>query len=384
MFTPNVCHLLYRYYPIWGGAENQAMSLLSQLTRSNPNHFVVTRRFSKQHRALEVIGAHNVFRVFGAGGDLIGHLIFALSAFLFLYKRKKEFDILHVHGSVGMGLIGLLIARLLGKKVMMKFSEAKKIGLLGQKWFGSFLLRLLKRVDRIVCISEKIHENVMNIGASSRKVASIPNGVDTHRFFPIKDKAELRRRLDLDSDAFIAVFTGRLVTGKGLDILLRSWVQVVKRVPGSLLLILGSDACQRGGISSQAKRFVEAKNLSGQVCFLGAQKDVETYLKCSDLFIFPARDEAEGLPNSLLEAMACGLPVIASDIQANCSIIENQKNGLLYPTEDSENLASTILMLNHDDSIGRALGANAHRTVREKYTIETVAAEYATLYQEIL
>ncbi|MEE8415689.1 MAG: glycosyltransferase family 4 protein [Desulfobacterales bacterium] len=384
MFRPNVCHLLYRYYPIWGGAENQAMILVSHLTRLNSNNFVVTRRFSKQHRAQEVIDGHSVYRVFSVGADSIGHLFFALSALWFLWKRRKRFDILHVHGSVGMGLIGLFIARLLGKKMVMKFSEAKKIGFLSQKRFGFFLLRLLKRIDRIVCISEKIHRNVLDIAVSSKKVACIPNGVDTRNFSPGKDKVKSRQVLDLDSDAFIALFTGRLVWGKGLDILLKSWVQVVSKVPESLLLVLGSDAYQRDGVSGEAKRFVEENNLSNQVRFLGAQKDVDAYLKCSDLFIFPARDEAEGLSNSLLEAMACGLPVIASDIHANRSIIENQRNGLLYPTEDFEKLTSTILMLKRDESIGRALGSNAHKTIREKYTIEAVSVEYAKLYQEIL
>lgn len=381
---PNVCHLLYRYNPIWGGAENQAMSLLVPLTRVNPNHFVVTRRFSNQHPAREVMDTYTVFRVFSAGGDRIGHLLFAVSALLLLWERRRSFDILHVHGSVGMGLIGLLIARLLGKKMVIKLSEDKKIVRIDQTWFGPYLLLFLRGIDKIVCISGKIHENVVDIGVSPTKVASIPNGVDTHKFFPVKDKTECRRTLDLPCDAFITVFTGRLVRRKGLDILLRSWVQVVHRVPRCLLLVVGSDAHQRDGISGAARQFVEENSLNSQVCFLGAQENVAAYLKCSDLFIFPARDEGEGLPNALLEAMACGLPVIASDIRANRGIIEDKKNGLLYPTEEFEALTAAILMLNHDASMRQALGENAHRTIREKYTIETVAAEYGKLYQELL
>lgn len=384
MSTPNVCHLLYRYSPIWGGAENQAMTLLSQLSRENATHFVVTRRFSRQHQGREGMGTYNVFRVFGAGGDRIGHLSFALSAFFFLWAKRKRFNVLHVHGSVGMGLIGLLIARLLNKKMIIKFSEAKKIDLLSRNWFGPLLLRLLKHTDRIICISGKIHENVMSLGISSKKLVRIPNGVDTDKFFPVGDKGDLRHALGFDCSAYIATFSGRLVRGKGLDILLRSWIMVVKKLPGSLLLILGSDAHQRDGISWEAKQFVQENNLTSHVRFLGAQSNVHTYLKCSDLFVFPARDEAEGLPNSVLEAMACGLPVIASNIRANRSIIEHQKNGLLYPTEDPDKLASAILMLTHDASLGRCLGEHAHKTIREKYAMRTVAAEYTKLYQELI
>ena len=124
-------------------------------------------------------------------------------------------------------------------------------------------------------------------------------------------------------------------------------------------------------------------NLSNHVCFLGLQRKVEKYLRCADLFIFPVR-EGEGLSNSLLEAMACGLPIIASDIEANQDLLIDGNNGLLYLQEDYLDLYSKILLLHRDYYRMKNIGEMARKTILAKYSINTIAAQYNKLYHSLL
>ena len=107
-------------------------------------------------------------------------------------------------------------------------------------------------------------------------------------------------------------------------------------------------------------------------------------MKCLDLFIFHARAEGEGISNSLLEAMACGLPIVASDIEANRSLLTDSFNGYLYHQEDFQKLTSIITMLNKDTHKPREIGKNARKTILDNYAIESVSDKYINLYKDIV
>lgn len=127
----------------------------------------------------------------------------------------------------------------------------------------------------MICISDKIYKDVLNIGFAQDKIAFIPNGVDTTRFCPSDNKAALKKELGLTPDIFVAVFISRLVRRKGLDILLRAWRTFVRDYSQSLLLVIGSDTFQADGIEAEAKKFVSENNFSNNVLFLGLKSHVD-------------------------------------------------------------------------------------------------------------
>ncbi|GAX62989.1 glycosyl transferase, group 1 [Candidatus Scalindua japonica] len=326
---------------------------------------------------------YSIYRVPAIGKELTGHISYTISTLLLLWKRRRGFSIVHVHGSVGMGLIGLFIATVLRKKIIIKVSEDQKIGRIMRKWYGPVVLSLFNNIDRVVCISDKIYNDLVKIGFNKKKVAFIPNGVDSDKFSPPDNKMVLRNEYKLDPDCFTVIFCGRLVRRKGLDILLRAWLCFIHDHPQSRLIVIGSDSLQSEGVETESKRFVAEHNMTEQVHFLGIQRQVDKFLKCADLFVFPARNEGEGLSNILLEAMACGLPVIASDIDANRQLLVDGANGLLYPPEDYKRLLSKILLLRCDNQMSQEMGENARKTILAGYNIDSVTNQYVKLYNTL-
>jgi glycosyltransferase involved in cell wall biosynthesis len=122
--------------------------------------------------------------------------------------------------------------------------------------------------------------------------------------------------------------------------------------------------------------------ISERVDFCGSTEQVFEYLQKADVFILPSR--AEGLSNALLEAMACGLPVITSNIPANIEVIEHERNGLLFTVEDSKSLADAVTSLINSTELRERLGKAARQTVEKQYGLGTIADRYISLYQEML
>ena len=235
----------------------------------------------------------------------------------------------------------------------------------------------------VVCINEKIYRDVSAIGMSEEKIGRIPNGENTKVFSPEKVSSREIKGARLSSDLYLVVFSGRLVRQKGIDVLLRAWALFVKEHPESLLLILGTDALQQEGVERAAKRFVVERGLSKHVMFVGLVRNVYKFLKMADLYIFPSRD-GEGLSNALIEAMACGLPVIASDVWGNRSVLTHGVNGILFPTGDHVALASHIRELHGNSAKAETLGGEARNAILRRYSIESIADKYASIYSSIV
>ncbi len=270
-----VCCLIYRYAPIIGGAENQAMLLLPRLAKLGFAPFVVTRRFLREHLPEEITEGYEIYRLRGIGKNVFGHMAYALSALLFLWKRRANFELIHAHGSLGMGIIVKIIGGLLGKEIILTITEDQKIGRAAGKWYGALILSLFKQLPKVVQISEKIHRDLISIGFKRERIAFIPNGVDLGKYCPVGNRSALRLELGVDSEKFVVIFMGRLVRLKGLDVLLRAWNLFLEEFPDSLLIIIGGGSFQLDSIEQEAKEYVARNELGKKVRFVGFQREVE-------------------------------------------------------------------------------------------------------------
>jgi glycosyltransferase involved in cell wall biosynthesis len=174
------------------------------------------------------------------------------------------------------------------------------------------------------------------------------------------------------------LFIGRLHRQKAVDDLLKAVAGLVEKPIGlGVELTLVGDGPERSALEDLAKEL----DLEAHVHFEGQLDDVKQHLRQYDVLVLPSR--AEGLSNTLLEAMSTGLPVIASDIPANLALVKHSVNGMLYPMGDHHALQDVLELILEHDELRERLGQEGRRTVESAFSIDHVAAQYEAVYSEL-
>jgi glycosyltransferase involved in cell wall biosynthesis len=196
-----------------------------------------------------------------------------------------------------------------------------------------------------------------------RFIAHIPNGIDVARFHPLDVTRPLRR----------LVTVARLRPEKGHDTLLEAAVRIVEVFPDVRLTIVGD-----GPLRADLEARVAGLGLEGRVRLAGHQEDVAAELREHDVFVLPSRSEA--FPNSVIEAMATGLPVVASAVGGIPELVDHGRNGLLVPPGQSGELAEAVIGLLRRPSFARALGRKARVDVLTRYSFDRMVHQFEALY----
>ncbi len=241
--------------------------------------------------------------------------------------------------------------------------------------------------DRVIAISEATGKHLKDyIGVPPGRIVTVPNPVDTSRFDPDRfDKATQRDTLGLEREAFYVCYVGRLVARKGLDVWLRAAALAAQSHSGIRFLVIG-DGPDRSELHDQALGL----GLDDRIRFVGRQSDVPAWLAASDALLFTPLS-GEGLPIALLEAMAMGLPIVASNLGANRELLEHA--GLLPEPPiwrfDAETLrakpfAMALLRLAEDPELARSLGRHARELVAGDYALDAVVDRQLQLYRSLL
>ena len=207
-------------------------------------------------------------------------------------------------------------------------------------------------------------------GAPTQPVRVIPNGVDAHTFHP---PAENERA---PGAPVRLLFVGRVVFQKGLDVLLRALAALPPELAWELEII--GDGEQRAALTAEAARLGFAERIT----FAGwcERAQIAERYRAADVFVFPSRDE--GMPNVVLEAMASGLPIVATAIAGSEELVREGENGHLVPTEDAAALAAALAHLLAAPERCRALGRASRAIVEREYTWACVAAAYLAMIRE--
>ena len=212
------------------------------------------------------------------------------------------------------------------------------------------------------------------------------NCPDNNVFFPvsnIEEKAIIRNNLKLPTNKFIILFVGSILKRKGIDTLTDAFIKACQERSDLFLVIIG--LINDKELYKLLIRSLEDQNLNDKFIFTGLLQDkafLANYYRSADLFVLPSR--REGLPNSLLEAMSSGLPVIASFISELKNTINNGENGIFFPTENSLILKDEILRIVQDPIIATRLGDNARRYILKKHSYVIWQSRIATLYKNLV
>jgi glycosyltransferase involved in cell wall biosynthesis len=168
------------------------------------------------------------------------------------------------------------------------------------------------------------------------------------------------------------VYAGRFVEKKRVGLLLEIWQQVAAAAPDARLLLVG-----KGPLEANLKEIAKRLGIESTVCFYGQTDRVAEILPASDIFVLPS--VSEGLANALLEAMACGLPVLTTDTIGTRSVIEPPKEGLLFPEDDLGSLVTGLLTLLQDPALREDMGHNARIKIEKFFSVDRMAELYIRL-----
>jgi len=232
------------------------------------------------------------------------------------------------------------------------------------------MLPLALGADRIVAINRETIFELQEVGVSLERIVTIPNGVET-------DSLNYKRAYTINGQVTV-IFVGRLHPSKGVEVLLGAFNQVVLNRPdmGWRLWILGE-----GPLKPELELMARQLGIAQQVKFWGRVDDVPVYLTQADLFVLPSR--TEGISNALLEAMAHGLPCVATRIGGNVDLIRHGENGLLVKPESESELVEAIKLLATDENLRCNVGKVARQTIEREYSLESVVRRYITLYKSL-
>ncbi len=220
--------------------------------------------------------------------------------------------------------------------------------------------------DAVFAVSVDAQKHLLEHGIrSANGVDVVLNGIDLSRFAPRERRAVRGTHV---------VHVGRLDRIKGQDVLLAAMAHARESVPSIRLTIVG-DGPTRGELDAQVRRL----GLEDVVTFAGAADDVRPFLQAADLFVLPSR--SEGISLALLEAMATGLPIVATDVGGNREVIPVEGTGTLVAPERPDQLAAAMVTLLLDPELASAKGAAARREVEQRFSSETTAQVYAAHYE---
>jgi len=300
--------------------------------------------------------------------------MFRFSSFL----RKEKIDIIHVHG--GCYFYAAICGKLARVNKIIYTAHGMPIMNGLQISIEDTIFSIF--VDRIVAVSEEIRNDFRSRWPFFRnKITLIINGVNTEVFKPNYNAAEIKaikKRFNIPEKKIIIGTVGRLAKEKNYSMLIRAFNKCVTKNGSIAHLVFVGDGRQ----SHDLKELVTTLGLCPQVSFLGLQYDINNILPAMDVFALSSI--TEGTSISLLEAQACGIPAVVTNIGGNSNIIKHGYNGFLCDLDDYSDMARKFNMIIRDRELAKQMHFNALKTISTRFTFSTMANAYEELYLNLI
>ena len=231
--------------------------------------------------------------------------------------------------------------------------------------------------DRVVAVSEEVKKEIVRYDSvPENKVAVIYNGVDRKRFVDI-DAQSIRSEFHIPKSTPVIGTVGRFFPQKGQKYLLEAVAKVRNNFPHIAVFVIGD-----GSLKEELQDHTKNLNIEQNIIFTGVRRDIPALLAAMDIFIFPSL--WEGFGNALVEAMAAGKPIIATDIPSVREILDSGKSGIVVPPANSEAIAQSLELLLSDRALAENLGNAARERALSSFTIDSTVRRYSSLYRSIL
>jgi glycosyltransferase involved in cell wall biosynthesis len=371
-----VCYVVSFFHPFASGAERQALAQGAELARRGHTVHVITRSVpgypivDEEHQGIFI---HRWIKTTTAG-PLFG-LSFVAGVMAALKRLNSEIDVIHTHQGLWEAVATGLASSMLGVRPTLVqpasagyFGEADE---LRRTRAGPLLRRAILANTGFAAISAEIDRQWRELGVAPGRIVRMASGVNVQEFHPGPSM--------VDADLLPrprVIFTGRLHPQKNLPLLLEAWAKVVRQSEANLILV---------GPGNDRQRLIElaaSLGIPDRVQFVGAVDSPAEYLRAADIFVLPS--VAEGMSNSLLEAMATALPCVVSGIGGNTDLVADGQTGRLVAQPTTEAWSKTILELLDNPSEALRLGSAAHQRIDREFALGVVVDRYLELYRRMI
>lgn len=368
--------------PEYSGAALQALTLAKELHARGHYIEFITQRWRGLPAEDEFEG-FRVTRLEGGRGDKHRELRLWWNLYRFLQRRHRDFDFLHTHGAYYRNAVVGPLAHAFKLKSLAKASLASNdLRDLGHAITGRIHLAMLRRVDACLAISRDLEREFIEGGVSADRVHYLPNCVDLDRLVPAAphERQDVRQRYGLPLDKKIILYMGVFDDRKNVSWLIREWLRGEGFGLNALLLAVGPRSREdphghfKESLIQQALAHPNLLRIEGEVA------QVADYYRAADLFVMPSK--SEGLPNAVLEAMACGLPCVAANVSGTRELVVDGQTGCLFDPDDIEGLRAALWR--GLGPAGEALGAAGRSRVEQCFSIKQLADRYVDLYRSLI
>lgn len=372
--------------PTFGGASVQSLRLAKELIKQGCQVEFVSDNATQATIYNDQYDGVVVTRLKTYSENLhskLRELIFSLKLIKFLLFRP-DLKIVHFHAIRGLELLTFPIIRLMGKKVILKLTLVgvdDPMAFKSRKLLAPLFMWGLRSANHMIAISDELQQRAYQAGFNDQVVKKIFNGFDEENFF-IADatlKNSLRKKLNIPETAPVFLSVGKVEHRKGYDLLLQAFVDIQKTKPDAALVIVGPDNVETNNYYTNLLAFINEHQLKN-IFFVGRQYNVHEYTKASDYFLFCSRQE--GFGTVMIEAMACGLPTTAMNIQGVTEdIITDQRIGTINYSHNPAEFAQQALSLITKASENEV--RSAVKALCEKFSISNIAKSYIHLYRQL-
>jgi glycosyltransferase involved in cell wall biosynthesis len=378
--------IAYMLTPIdFGGAERVSLNLLKSIDRDvfDLCPIILVRPWENRNIFIDEIKKENyqyiripvAIKPLSEGKDYFR--IIRCFRMLFSILRKERYDLVHTNGYFA-DIVGIPVSRLLGIPHIATchgfISNDRNLRI-----YNTFDIMALRFARKIIAVSEEIKRGLIRSGVRKSRVLLIQNAVEltmnNEIFFQNRERT--RKAYGINKKEIVLGYIGRLSEEKGLKYLIQAGSKLTHTGLPLKIMIIGS-----GPQKPEMESLVQQMSLQNKVVFSGFQKYVEKILPAMDIFVLPSL--TEGTPMALLEAMACGVPVVASAVGEIPNIIDSGKNGILIPPANPEKIAEAVLTICRNNDFRTKLSETAKETIRSKFNINEWMRKIESVYLEII
>jgi glycosyltransferase involved in cell wall biosynthesis len=377
----SVAMLIQSFFPAVGGAERQALELSRSLAARGVAVTVLTMRLPGTP-AEETVDGVRVLRLRCPGPGYMRTFLFMAGAFFHLMRRKGGYEVVHVHLASSHAVAALLASRFTGSRTFVKLADGKaqnEITLSRATLPGRLKLAFFKKANPSLMVlnTEVLDWLREQPGFGGLRLIPFRNGVDTSRYSPplYQEKLNAKAALGLGNSR-VFLFVGRLDPKKRVRELVELWAGIVSEKGAAAearLVVVGT-----GGEAAAVRKTVDALGLADSVSLAGMKEDLRPYYRAADVFILPSI--AEGLSNSMLEAMSCGLAVLASRVGGAREAVAEGENGFLFDPLNRGELKAHIMRFIAEPSLSVRMGERSREVAVSRYSMARVTDDLLDIY----